>query len=208
MEKGAFRAELTAPLSERARNGGEEGITLVEGHLIGLLANGTIATAYLAVAVLLAVNVTRTRQWFVNPLAAGTVFLYTTCGGGHAVYALQLLEASLGSTTAVAAGAKLLYADYHTWGLDVLTAFVGIWYWTMRRRFPDLVSGTAVFEDLRQRQRRALEINDNVVQGLVRAKMSFDLHRDEEARDALLTTMDASNRIVDELNSTGRPKEA
>lgn len=179
---------------------------MVEGWAIGLVANATIATAYLAVAVLLGVTAVRTKQWRANPLGAATVLLYLTCGGGHAVYALQLTDVALGNATAAGQGARLLYGEWHMWLWDALTAVVGVTYWTMRKRFPGLVTGAAVFEDLRIRQKRALEINDNVVQGLARAKLGYELNLDAEARGALAETRAAGERIVQDL--AARPKEA
>jgi hypothetical protein len=170
----------------------------MDGWTVGLGANAVIAVAYLAVAVLLALNISKTKQWMANPLAAGTFFLYLTCGGGHAVVALEL--AGFTGSAAASEGARTLYQTWTLWTWDILTAAIGVWYWTMRNRFPGLVTGTAVFEDLRGRQKRALEINDNVVQGLVRAKLSLDLRRDEEGRAALHDTVLASERIVSELS--------
>ena len=176
----------------------------MDGWTLGLAANAVIAAAYLAVALLLSLNISRTKQWMANPLAAGTFFLYLTCGGGHAVIALEL--AGLSGYAPATDGARLLYGSWTLWAWDVVTAGVGVWYWTMRGRFPDLVSGTAVFEDLRQRQKRAVEINDNVVQGLVRAKLSLDMNRDAEGREALHETIEASQRIVSELEHKGAPE--
>lgn len=174
---------------------------MVEGWVIGLVANATIATAYLAVAALLATTAIRTNQWRSNPLGLATTILYVGCGGGHAVYALQFLDIALGNATAAAAGARVLYAGWHMWAWDVVTAVVGVWYWTQRKRFPGLVTGAAVFEDLRVRQRRALEINDNIVQGLVRAKMSLELGRASDAQDAIAETEAAGSRIIQELEA-------
>lgn len=176
---------------------------MLDGWTLGMIANGTIAVAYLAVAGLLAVNAIRTGQWRSNVLGVATVILYVGCGGGHAVYALQMGAAALGSSAPYAEGARVLYAETHMWVWDFVTASVGVWYWTMRRRFPALVTGTAVFEDLRIRQRRAVEVNDNIVQGLARAKLSFELGRDGEARAALAQTRDAGHRLVESLRTTG-----
>lgn len=181
---------------------------MVEGWVIGLAANATIAAAYLAVAVLLGVTALRTDQWRTNPLGLATVLLYVTCGGGHAVYALQLADVALGNATAAGEGARVLYAEWHMWAWDVLTAAVGVTYWTMRKRFPGLVTGAAVFEDLRIRQKRALEINDDIVQGLVRAKLSLELQRDGEARAALAETRLAGERIIHDLEASPRREAA
>ena len=176
---------------------------MVDGHLMGFIANAVIATAYLAVAVLLAVNAIRSDQWRTNVLGVATVILYVGCGGGHAVYALQMGAAVAGSTAPYAEGARVLYMETHMWGWDLVTAAVGVWYWTMRRRFPQLVTGTAVFEDFRIRQRRALEVNDNIVQGLARAKLSFELSRDDEGKKALAQARTAGRRMVEGLRATG-----
>ena len=47
------------------------------------------------------------------------------------------------------------------------------------------MQGAQLFEDLRQREQQALEINDNVLQGLVVAKMALDLDQPDKANDAL-----------------------
>lgn len=166
---------------------------------MGLIANGTIAVAYLAVAALLGTNAVRTDQWRTNTLGLATTILYIGCGGGHAVYALQMAEAIFGGGGAPAAGARVLYVEAHMWMWDFVTAAIGVWYWTQRRRFPQLVTGTAVFEDLRVRQRRALEVNDDLVQGLARAKLGFELGKDHEAREALAETRAAGHRLVSRL---------
>lgn len=166
---------------------------------IGLVASATITVAFLAVAVVLAVNLTRSHQWRRNPLGTGTFLLYLTCGGGHAMHTLQLIDPWLGLGTGVSSAARLEYTEWHTWVADGLTALAGVWYWTMRRKFPGLVSGAAVYEDLRIRQRQALEIHDNVVQGLARAKLALDLSRGDEGTAALDDTLAASKRIITEL---------
>lgn len=180
---------------------------LVDGWMLGLAANGVIATAFLAVAVVLAVNLTRTRQWRRNPLATATVALFVTCGGGHAVITLQLLDGPLGLDTPWSAAARESYGEPHMWIGDGITAIAGVVYWQMRRRFPALVTGTAVFEDLRERQRRALEIHDNVVQGIVRAKLSLELNDQQEGDEALRATLASAQRIVDDLLREERARE-
>lgn len=167
--------------------------------MIGAIANGVIAAAYFAIAGLLMVNLQRTRQWLSNPLAAATAFVFFTCAGGHAIYAIQVAEG--------AAGARAMYGNVHMWGWDVITAIVGVLYLTLRRGFPDLVRGAALFEDLRDRQRRAMEINDTVVQGIVAARLSFDLSRDVEGQRALRETLQASARIADEIEASN-PRHA
>ncbi len=47
---------------------------------------------------------------------------------------------------------RLAFDDPRTTAWDILTATAAVWYWTLRSRFPALVRGAAVFEDLKLRQ--------------------------------------------------------
>ena len=161
------------------------------GGWIGLGANAVVSVAFLAVAVVLAVGAIRTKQVRNNPLGVATVLLYVTCGGGHVVHTIQLAEASGAQTEYLVAWDMAV--------LDVLTAIAGVAYWMMRRRFPALVSSAAVYEDLRVRQRRALEIHDGVVQGLVRAKMALDLDLKKEGDEAVDDTLAKARGIISGL---------
>ncbi|MHB8584793.1 MAG: hypothetical protein ACYDDF_03010 [Thermoplasmatota archaeon] len=167
---------------------------------IGLAANAIVAVAFLAVAAVLAVNAIKTKHVKNNPLGIATVALYITCGGGHVVHTLQLLDVPLGHITAAGLAIEAEYnTDWHMWMIDVLTAMAGVAYWMMRKRFPALVSGAAVFEDLRDRQRHALEIHDSVVQGLVRAKMALDMDQTAESDAALEETLGKARGIITDL---------
>lgn len=172
---------------------------LSNGFYVGWIANGVIAVAFLAVAVLLAVNLTKSRQWTGNILGGGTFVLYLACGGGHLVHFIQLSYLSIGIQTDIGLAARYEYSDWHPWVFDLLTMAAGISYWLMRRKFPDLVSGAAVYEDLRHRQRKALQIHDKVVQGIVHAKLALDLDDERETQEAVNKTLEASKRIIDDL---------
>ena len=74
-------------------------------------------------------------------------------------------------------------------GIDVRRA--GSWRAMVHRR--------SEIESLRQRQRQALDIHDNVVQGLALAKLSFELGEDEAGLDAMERTLDAARSFVTEL---------
>ena len=164
---------------------------------LGIATNGITALAYIAVAGILLANALRTHHVLDNPLGVATVAVFFTCGGGHAVHMLQLLDVPLGVASAAGAAIQAEYANNpHMWAIDILTAVAGVAYWMLRRRFPALVSGAAVFEDLRARQRRALEINDNVVQGLTRAKMALDMDRRAEGDEAVAETLANARHII------------
>ena len=167
---------------------------------LGITMNGVIALAYLAVAGILLVNALRTHHVLDNPLGVATVLVFFTCGGGHAVHMLQLLDVPLGVASAAGVAIQAEYANnLHMWIIDILTAIAAVSYWMLRRRFPALVSGAAVFEDLRARQRRALEINDNIVQGLTRAKLALDVQETKEGDAAVAETLGKARHIITEL---------
>jgi two-component system, cell cycle sensor histidine kinase and response regulator CckA len=170
---------------------------MIEAWMVGLAANAVISVAFLAVAVVLAWNAIKTKQVRHNPLGLAVVILYIGCGGGHVVHTLQFLDVPLGRATMAGYGIQQEYAlNGHIWVADILTAAAGVSYWMMRRRFPALVSGAAVFEDLRARQRRALEIHDGVVQGLTRAKLALDLDERKEGEQAVEETLDRARGII------------
>ena len=53
--------------------------------------------------------------------------------------------------------------------------------------------------EMRDRQRQAIEINDNIVQGLTIARWSFDLGEVEAARDAVQRTVESTRLLVDRM---------
>lgn len=177
----------------------------MEGWAVGFIWNTVTAVTFLGIAVMLAISISRSRQWRANPLAAATFAIFLTCGGGHAVHAVQLIMPALGLPYGAALAARYEYEEWHLmW--DGVTAASGVWYWAMRRQFPMLVSGAAVFEDLRARQLRALELNDDVVQGVVRAKLAIELDEREEGARVVDGTLASAKRIVSELMPGGHPR--
>jgi GAF domain-containing protein len=57
----------------------------------------------------------------------------------------------------------------------------------------------SVRRTLGERRRRALELNDEVVQGLAVAHLALEAGREQQARDAIATTLGAAQGIVGEL---------
>ncbi len=56
-----------------------------------------------------------------------------------------------------------------------------------------------------ERERRALEINDTIVQGLVVAKYALESGRDGEGSDAVARTLDRARQLMDRQLDLGRP---
>jgi hypothetical protein len=66
----------------------------------------------------------------------------------------------------------------------------------MRKRYPSLVRGTALFDDPREREERALDIHDSAVQGLAEAKLALDHGDRERAKECIDETLEDSKRII------------
>ena len=82
---------------------------------------------------------------------------------------------------------------------DLITAAMGIYYWTLRRTYGALMSGAKLFDDLRERQKQALEINDNIVKGLATAKLALELDQQHLTREALESTLASARGLITEL---------
>src|SRR5574341_2135776 len=127
--------------------------------VLGALGNFIISAAYLVISYHILSGVGRKGQWRNNPLAAATGAIFFTCGLGHGIHLIHLLLPSWGIEEELGRISRQEFSDWHLWLWDGLTAGVAVWYWSLRNRFPALVRGAALFEDLRVRQQQALEIH-------------------------------------------------
>ena len=161
-------------------------------------ANGVIALAYLGISAAVLLPLVEAGQLRSNRLGLATALIFFSCAVGHGGHALHLLLPAVGLDTAhgeMARGA----VDWHLTTADIASATVGVWYWTLRRSYGRLLQGASLFEDLAVRQRRAAEINDTVVQGIVTAQLARRLGRDDEADAALEGTLVAARELVSGL---------
>jgi PAS domain S-box-containing protein len=117
------------------------------------LANAVILAAYLAISFAIGRGLWRSRQWRNNPLGLATAAIFFSCAVHHGSHTAHLLLPYVGwEMDAGLAMREAFGAEFHIAAWDVLTAALAVWYWTLRGRFPALVRGAAVFEDLRLRQ--------------------------------------------------------
>lgn len=165
----------------------------METWTIGLAASIVVSLAYFGISGTILVGLARAGQWRGNPLALATGLIFLSCGLGHGVHAIHALAP--GTATA----ARSLMGDWHVWLVEALTAMIAVWYFMLRGRFPALVRGAALFEDMRVRQRQALDIHDNVVQGLVKAKMSIELGETTQGAREIDESLAASRKIMSDL---------
>ena len=168
--------------------------------VVAAVANMVILVAYLMISLKTAGALIKTRQSVRdNPLAWATAAIFFTCAvhhGGHPAH--QLLPA-LGADVHIGEAMRAAFNEWHVAFWDIITAAVGIWYWRLRGRLPALVRGAALFEDVRERQQQALEIHDNVVQGLTTAKLAFETGHEDQGMRSVERTLHASRKIITDL---------
>jgi hypothetical protein len=163
-----------------------------------------IAVAYFAIALAIVVPLIHERQLRSNRLGTATAAIFFTCAvhhGGHAVTALLPFVSAwhlLGFNTATELYARLAWDPaWVVW--DTIGAAVAVYYWSLRQTYGPLMRGAKLFDDLRERQRQALEINDNIVQGLAEAKLALQLDERQHSEEVLTATLAAARRIITDL---------
>lgn len=158
---------------------------------IAVTANAILLVVYLAICLGLFVPLAREHQLRANRLGTATAAIFFTCAVGHGIWAFKILTSGSG----VEVGGRLGVTP-HEAAWDVITASVGIYYWTLRGTFGPLMRGPKLFVDLRERQRQALEINDTIVQGLATAKLALELDQRETSRAAMESTLASTRALI------------
>ncbi len=165
---------------------------------IGATMNLVIALAYLSIAWAIMRPLASSKQLRSNRLGLATAAIFFTCAVHHGHHGMHLLLPYVGQDLEVGAAIR----DYWRWdlaGWDLISAGVAIYYWSLRKTYGPLMRGAKLFDDLRERQQQALEINDNIVQGLTVAKMSLDMGMHDRSRDALEGALASARGIITEL---------
>ena len=165
---------------------------------VGLAGNAIIMVAYFGISLAIIVPLARSRQLRTNPLGGATAMIFFTCAVHHGAHSIHMLMPSLGVDDPQGLAMRTAWG----WPLalwDVVGAVVAIYYWTLRRNYGTLMQGAQLFEDLRQREQQALELNDTVLQGLVVAKMALDLEQPSKANEAVTASITSASRIITEL---------
>jgi hypothetical protein len=165
---------------------------------VGLVANAVIAVAYFLITLAIVVPLARSQQLRTNPLGAATAAIFFTCAVHHGTHSVHMLLPSFGIDDSQGLAMRTAWGwPLATW--DVVGALVAAYYWSLRRNYSSLMQGAKLFDDLRQREQQALELNDSVLQGLVVAKMALDLDQPERAQQALTASIDSASRMITEL---------
>lgn len=165
---------------------------------ISTAANLVIGIAYLAIAYIIVSGLIRTGQVTANRLGLATGLIFLTCGVHHGTHSVHMLLPSFGIEDQQALA---LREAWHwpsvTW--DIVGAAVALFYLSLRGSYHSVLRGAQLFEDMKVRERQALEINDNIVQGLPVAKYALDQGQDEKSQVAVEDTLKNAREIITEL---------
>ena len=165
---------------------------------VGAVANFVTLVAYLLIAAAILVPLVREKQIKANRLGTATALIFFTCAVHHGGHTVHMLLPALGIDSVSGLAMREAF-DWQAIVWDIFTAAVGIYYWTLRRTYGALMSGAKLFDDLRERQRQALEINDGIVQGLATAKLALELDQQAVTREALESTLASARGLITEL---------
>lgn len=170
-------------------------------------ANLVTAAAYTAISYIIASGLVATGQLRSNRLGAATALIFLTCAVHHGTHAVHMLLPSLGVQDAKALALRdAWHWQSATW--DVFSAAVGIFYLSLRGSYASVLRGAQMFEDMKVRERQALEINDNIVQGLTVAKYAMTMGSDAQSKQAIEDTLRrARSLITDLLGEPGTGRE-
>jgi signal transduction histidine kinase len=165
---------------------------------IGAAANAVVMVMYFMIVAAILVPLIKEQQIRANRLGTATALIFFTCAVHHGSHTVHMLLPSLGIDSASGLAMRQGFDPFQVvW--DIFTAAVGIYYWTLRRTYGSLMSGAKLFEDMKERQRQALEINDNIVQGLATAKLSLELDQQQMTKEALESTLASARNLITEL---------
>lgn len=165
---------------------------------LGLVGNLVVMVLYAAIAWSIGRPLLATGQFKTNRLGVATGVVFATCAVGHGVHAFHLFGPTIGVDAHVGNHARAAM-EWHLVVVDAFTAGVAVLYWTMRRSYAALIQGPKLFEDLEERKRAALEINDEIIQKLVIAQMAIQGGEDEKASDMVQGCIRSAQSIVTEI---------
>jgi hypothetical protein len=165
---------------------------------ISTAANLVIGLAYLAIAYIIISGLVKTGQVTANRLGLATGLIFLTCGIHHGGHSVHMLLPSFGIEDQAALDLRNAW-HWPAVGWDIVGAAVALFYLSLRGSYASVLRGAQLFEDMKVRERQALEINDNIVQGLSVAKYALDQGEDQKSRAAVEETLRKSRELITEL---------
>ncbi|GAC1450108.1 MAG: hypothetical protein PVSMB8_09210 [Vulcanimicrobiaceae bacterium] len=125
-------------------------MSLFASWWLSVLLDACIATAFAGIAYTAFSGLLRTRQLQTNALGAATGAMFACCAVGHAAHGLHMLLPDAGVD--IPAGLAMRAAIAWPFNaIDIVTAGIAIWYWTLRPKFAALLDGGLLFSYLQKR---------------------------------------------------------
>lgn len=161
---------------------------------IGIAANTIIAVAYAAIAITVFRGLKEHGTLRTNRLAVAVGAIFATCSAGHAGHLLHLLGTPGISSALETQSARTAY-DLHIATVDLVTAVVGVTFWSLRAGLTAIVSGPVLFADDMGDRRHRTEVNDRILQPLLVASLSYEDGDVEAGRRSLDEALAASREM-------------
>jgi hypothetical protein len=168
--------------------------------MLGAASNGVIAIAYFMISFTITRGLLSSGQLATNRLGAATGAIFLSCAVHHGAHMVHMLMPYAGVDLHQGLAMREAWGpELALW--DLLSAFIGVYYWTLRGGFGSVGAGSGpqLFADQHEREQRALELNDAVLQGMVVARMALDLGEQDRALKALDGSISAASVMITEL---------
>lgn len=166
--------------------------------MLGAACNAVIAVAYSMIVYAIAKPLVQSRQLRSNAMGAATAAIFLTCAVHHGAHVVHMLMPYAGMDLERGMAMRTAWGpELAAW--DLVGAAVASYYWTLRGGFGPSNNSPQLFRDQYEREQRALELNDAVLQGMVVARLALDLGDSRRGLAALDGSIDAASRMITEL---------
>jgi hypothetical protein len=168
--------------------------------MLGAACNAVISIAYFMISYAIARPLIASRQLTTNALGAATAAIFLTCAVHHGAHFVHMLMPYTGVDLVQGLAMRKAWGPgLALW--DLVGAVVAVYYWTLRGGFGGggASASPQLFKDQVEREQRALELNDAVLQGMVVARMALDLGERRRGMDALDSSIASASTIITEL---------
>src|SRR4051794_37559762 len=166
--------------------------------MLGAACNAVIAIAYFMISYAIARPLVVSRQLTTNALGAATAAIFLTCAGHHGAHFVHMLMPYAGVDLVQGTAMRKAWGPgLALWGL--VGAVVAVYSWTLRGGFGGDCASPQLFKDQVEREQRALELNDAVLQGMVVARMALDLGERKRGMEALDSSIASASQMITDL---------
>jgi len=124
-------------------------MTIVPDQLF-LLGNLVIMVAYAAIMMAIVVPVWRAGQLRTNKLAVATALIFFSCAVGHGFHALSTYRGIIAGAVGGGDGVGWSWPSA-VW--DLITAAIGVYYWTLRRGYGVLLGPGSIYQSPGEKHR-------------------------------------------------------